>query len=214
MNTLYSNSLLTDVFKTIMGVSGRLFAGTSKTYDGMSDDAEGVQWNVATFKDKPERARLGVNLEGMKYDDWPIARFIESELKSRALLSLPVENEKIYVGFFRDAWQVTNRPAIEERSLGCSGISLEAMTDLQWKKTLEDAYACLDPQNNHRGRAKQQVTLSNSGIVKTMEVSPHLQIYTTIWSIFPADFQEARTSMQKGFDRLMPVYEYVKKCIL
>lgn len=25
----------------------------------MSDDAEGVQWNVATFKDKPERDRLG-----------------------------------------------------------------------------------------------------------------------------------------------------------
>lgn len=214
MNTQYSNSFLTDVFKTILGVSGRPFGGTSKTYDGMSDDADGVQWNVATFKDKPQRARIGVNLEGMKYKDWPIARFIESELKRRALLSMPVEKDKIYVGFFRDAWQVTNRPAIEERSLGCSGISLEEMSDLQWKKTLEEAYACLDPQNNHRGRANQQVTLSSSGIDKTMEVSPHLQIYTTIWSVSPADFQEARTSMQKGFDRLMPVYEYMKKCIL
>ncbi len=213
MDTQQSLNLVTDVFKTILGVSGRPFGGTSKTYDGMSDDAEGVQWNVATFKDKPQRARIGVNLEGMKYKDWPIARFIESELKIRALLSLPVEKDKIYLAFFRDAWQVTNRPAIEERNLGCSGISLEAMTDLQWKKTLEEAYACLDPQNNHHGRAKQQVTLSSSGIVKTMKVSPHLQIYTTIWSVSPADFQEARTSMQKGFDRLMPVYEYVRRCI-
>ena len=213
MDTQQSLNLVTDVFKTILGVSGRPFGGTSKTYDGMSDDAEGVQWNVATFKDKPQRARLGVNLEGMKYKDWPIARFIESELKNRALLSLPVEKDKIYVGFFRDAWQVTNRPAIEERSLGCSGISLEEMTGFQWKKTLDEAYACLDPQNNHRGRAKQDVTLSKSGMLKTMEVSPHLQIYTTIWSIFPADFQTAKTLMQKSFDRLMPVYEYVRGCI-
>jgi hypothetical protein len=213
MDTQQSLNLVTDVFKTILGVSGRPFGGTSKTYDGMSDDAEGVQWNVATFKDKPQRARVGVNLEGMKYKDWPIARFIESELKNRALLSLPVEKDKIYVGFFRDAWQVTNRPAIEERSLGCSGISLEEMTGFQWKKTLDEAYACLDPQNNHRGRAKQDVTLSKSGMLKTMEVSPHLQIYTTIWSIFPADFQTAKTLMQKSFDRLMPVYEYVRGCI-
>ncbi|NHQ60866.1 hypothetical protein G9409_09795 [Chlorobium sp. BLA1] len=213
MDTEKSIKLLTDAFKTILGVSGRAFGDKSKPYDGMSDDAEGVQWNVATFKDKPERARLGVNLEGMKYDDWPIARFIEGELKSRALLSLPVEKDKIYIGFFRDAWQVTNRPAIEERSLGCSGILLEEMTGFQWKKTLDEAYACLDPQNNHRGRAKQEVTLSKSGMLKMMEVSPHLQIYTTIWSNFPSDVEEAKTLMQKGFDRLMPVYEYVRTCV-
>ena len=210
MDTDKSLNLLTDVFTTILGISGRPFGGTSKPYDGMSDDADGVQWNVGVVKDKPERARLGVNLEGMKYADWPVAKFIECELKSRALLSLPVEKDKIHVGFFRDAWQVTNRPPIEERSLGCSGISLEEMTDFQWKKTLDEAYACLDPQNNHRGRAKQKVTLSKSGILKTIEVSPHLQISTTIWSIFPTDFKEAKTLMQKGFDRLMPVYEYVR----
>ena len=213
MNSDSHINLLNDTFKTILGVSGRPFGGMSKSYDGMSDDVEGVQWNVATFKDKPQRAQLGVNLEGMKYDDWPIARFIESELKNRGLLSLPVEKDKIFVGFFRDAWQVTSRPHIEERSLGCSGISLEALTDYQWVKTLEEAYACLDLQNNHRGRANQQVTLSKSGIVKTMEVSPHLQIYTTLWTISPTVLQEAKALMQKGFDRLMPVYEYVRTCV-
>ena len=56
----------------------------------------------------------------------------------------------------------------------------------------------------------QLVTLSKSGIEKEMEVSPHLTIYTWIWSSVPSDLQEAKMLMQKGFDRLLPVYEYVK----
>ena len=66
MNSDTCINLLNDTFKTILGVSGRPFGGVSKSYDGMSDDAKGVQWNVATFKDKPQMARIGVNLEGMK----------------------------------------------------------------------------------------------------------------------------------------------------
>ena len=33
------------------------------------------------------RVRLGVNLEGMKYDDWPVARLIERELSRPLLLT-------------------------------------------------------------------------------------------------------------------------------
>jgi hypothetical protein len=200
--------LITDSFRTLLGIQGRSFGGKTKSYDGISDGYEGVQWNVAVFKDRPGRARLGVNLEGMKYDGWPIARFIEHELGDRGLLALQVEKEKIHVGFERDAWQVTDRPAIEEKSIGCSGMLLDDLTDIQWKKTLEEAYACLDKSNSYRGRAKQVVT--KSGIEKEMEVSPHLTIYTWIWSSVPSDLQEAKMLMQKGFDRLLPVYEYVK----
>ncbi|NTV21635.1 MAG: hypothetical protein HGA57_09695 [Chlorobium limicola] len=199
-----------DSFRTLLGIQGRSFGSKTKSYDGISDGYEGVQWNVAVFKDRQGKARLGVNLEGMKYDGWPIARFIEYELGHRGLLALHVEKEKIHVGFERDAWQVTDRPAIEEKSIGCSGMLLDDLTDIQWKKTLEEAYACLDESNNYRGRAKQLVTLSKSGIEKEMEVSPHLTIYTWIWSSVPSDLPEAKMLMQKGFNRLLPVYEYVK----
>lgn len=201
---------ITNSFRTLLGIQGRSFGNRSTLYDGISDGYEGVQWNVAVFKDRPGKARLGVNLEGMKYDDWPIARFIEYELEHRGLLALQVEKEKIHVGIERDAWQRSGRPLIEEKSIGSCGIFLNNMTDSQWQKTLEEAYACLREENNHRGRATQLVTLLKSGIEKEMEVSPHLTIYTWIWSSVPCDLQEAKMLMQKGFDRLLPVYEYVK----
>ena len=51
---------------------------------------------------------LGVNLEGMKYNDWPVARLIEREI-SRPLLLTRYRREvarpvKVTVLWARDAW--------------------------------------------------------------------------------------------------------------
>jgi len=43
--------LITDSFRTLLGIQGRSFGGKTKFYDGISDGYEGVQWNVAVFKD-------------------------------------------------------------------------------------------------------------------------------------------------------------------
>ena len=44
---------------------------------------EGVQWHAGY----DEIAWIGVNLEGMLYDGWPIARLIKRELSNPLLLS-------------------------------------------------------------------------------------------------------------------------------
>ena len=200
-----------DSFRTLLGIQGRSFGGKTKSYDGISDGYEGVQWNVAVFKDRPGKARLGVNLEGMKYDGWPIARFIEHELEHLGLPSLPVEKDKIHIDFYREAWIPSGgRPPIKENIIKHSGILLGGLTDVLLKEMLIDASSCLAAEKNYRGRATQLVTLSKSGIEKEMEVSPHLTIYTWIWGSVPSDLPEAKMLMQKGFDRLLPVYEYVK----
>jgi len=43
---------------------------------GTSDGNEGVQWN-SSYRPGDGFVWLGVNLEGMGYDDWPVARRIE-----------------------------------------------------------------------------------------------------------------------------------------
>ena len=60
------------------------FGSPSRGVLGISDGNEGVQWN-AGYRPGDGFVRLGVNLEGMRYDDWPVARLIEQE-SSRLLL--------------------------------------------------------------------------------------------------------------------------------
>ncbi|MDE2795442.1 MAG: hypothetical protein OXL34_11540 [Gemmatimonadota bacterium] len=54
-------------------------AASSRGILGVSDGIEGVQWN-AGCRARDGTVWLGVNLEGIKYDDWPVARLIEREL--------------------------------------------------------------------------------------------------------------------------------------
>jgi hypothetical protein len=52
-----------------------------------------VQWNAwVKWHGGRQMAYAGVNLEGMVYDGWPIARFIERELGWRASLDAAMGN--------------------------------------------------------------------------------------------------------------------------
>ncbi|MDE0234381.1 MAG: hypothetical protein OXM62_05190 [bacterium] len=53
---------------------------------GISDGNEGVQWNAGYYS-HDGAVWLGVNLEGMKYDDWPVARLIEREISRPLILT-------------------------------------------------------------------------------------------------------------------------------
>ena len=77
---------LKSLFRDIVGCPGRHFGSPSPGVLGISDGNEGVQWNAG---DRPGDGFvwLGVNLEGMQYDDWPVARLIEREISRPLLLT-------------------------------------------------------------------------------------------------------------------------------
>ena len=77
---LFCQRLFRDVFQC----RGRDCGSPSRGVLGISDGNEGVQWNAGYYP-RDGAVWLGVNLEGMKYDSWPVARLIEREI-SRPLL--------------------------------------------------------------------------------------------------------------------------------
>jgi len=68
-----------NAFEKQFNVDARRFGNTHAPTKGASDNAQGVQWNIAVIRATHE-IQLGVNLEGMKYRNWPITTFIKNEL--------------------------------------------------------------------------------------------------------------------------------------
>lgn len=193
-------------FQSTFGISGRPFGASGHRWIGVSDDAKGVQWN-AGYDRQTGVAIVGVNLEGMRYDGWPIARFIERELATPMLPTFAPDLGGVIVSLMRDAWQFATRPQIAEHQIG-DRASLASLTRDSWLIMLREAYECLNPQRSHRGRAEQWVTL-NSGRVQ-MEVSPHLHLGSVIWEMTPTP-AAAEKAMRAARDSLKPLYEFVQK---
>ena len=59
------------LFREVFVCRGRDFGSPSRGVLGISDGNEGVQWNAGYYI-RDGAVWLGVNLEGMKYDDWPL----------------------------------------------------------------------------------------------------------------------------------------------
>jgi hypothetical protein len=198
-------------FEQSFELKGKTFGQSGKA-SGVSDGSAGVQWN-ALYDPESSQARLGVNLEGITYDGWPIARFIERELDRPALatgVAIGLEAaEKIIVNLRRDAWQVSARLPIDEWKIGDLPTPLSQLSVESWIETLEEAYQCLDAKRGFRGRAEREVTLSVSGRRVVREVSPHLNISTVIWSGAIGSEQSARNAISLGRERLAPIHNYV-----
>ena len=184
-------------FTKVFGANPQPFGNAALRIGGFSDGKAGVQWNVAYHPDD-ERLWVGVNLEGMQYDDWPIARMIERELKEPSLVEL-VKNDAgladVQLLWRRDYWQANSRPAIEERI-----IESKALGDLDnevWRGSLIQALACLDKRRKYRGRGRQTVTLPNGTPVEG-EVSPHLtfEYFAQNPTSYEDFFREAKGRMQ------------------
>ena len=71
-----------NAFNSILGVKGKPFDNQK----GVSDNIKGVQWNIAITENG--ESKLGVNLEGMQYKNWPITTFLETERKNLHFPSL------------------------------------------------------------------------------------------------------------------------------
>ncbi|CAM4316886.1 GIY-YIG nuclease family protein [Vibrio neonatus] len=202
---------LLQLFNSLLNVKGRPFGQLNKPYFGISDGHQGVQWNLSVSVDTGIAA-LGVNLEGLKYKDWPISKFILTELNKRRIFEIieKIENpSSVFVRFSRDAWQVTSRPNIVEKYLGGQEFMCSALAEGKWEETLREALECLNEKNNFQGRTKQIVTLENpprnGEQIRLMEVSPHL----TIWSPLKLT-GNIESHLRNKIEELQPFYDWVK----
>jgi len=203
---------LLQLFASLLNVKGRPFGQLNKPIFGVSDGNEGVQWNLSVSTDTGI-IRLGVNLEGMRYSNWPISEFIQSEIRNpriEEITSRLVNPDNIFIRFSRDAWQATSRPLIVEKYLGGKEFSFAECNTSQWLRILTEALACLNKETNFCGRVKQTITLEskpkNGEQVRVMEVSPHL----TIWS--PLRLSEnMEERLESKVAEIKPVYDWVKE---
>ena len=192
------------LFRDLFACEGRRFGSRSLGVLGISDGCEGVQWNAA-YSERNGAARLGVNLEGMLYDGWPVARLIERETSHPILLTEYRDRvprpHLVTVSWWRDAWQVSSRVRIKESRLSPTPIALDRLDGDGWAHALRQARECLDPKRGYRGRRRTKVTLRRSGRIAERWVSPHLQ--------FTARFAEDSTrALRRAKDNLEVLREF------
>ena len=189
-----------DLFRDVFDCSGQRFGSLSLGLLGISDGREGVQWNAAYFRSE-QTASLGVNLEGMKYDDWPVARLIERELSQPLLLTeyraRVARPEMVTVRWHRDAWQAAIRVPIKESSLDPTPIALHRLGSEGWKRALRSARECLNPKRGYRGRRRTKVTLRRSGQVVERQVTPHLHFEMCLASPHSVKRDERRATSRR-----------------
>ncbi|MDE2763543.1 MAG: hypothetical protein OXQ94_05620 [Gemmatimonadota bacterium] len=200
---------LKSLFRDIFQCRGRDFGSPSRGVVGISDGNEGVQWNAGYYS-HDGAVWLGVNLEGMKYDDWPVARLIEREISRPLLLTRyrpqVARPDKVTVLWSRDAWQYSARRAIKGANIDPTPVALDRLDGQGWAEALRRARECLNPRRQHRGRRKVPVTLLPSKRYPwerevEMEVSPHLKIRTQLVGI-------TSRAMREGRDDLEGIWEF------
>jgi hypothetical protein len=190
------------------------FGSPSLQLDGICDGTAGVQWSAWVEWHGPQQmAYASVNLEGMVYDGWPVARFIERERQQPKLLEVRSEVRdpaRIEVIWYRDAWQVSARPPIREKRIGASPCLLHSLSGAAWTSMLEEAYECLDAAREHRGRTRQTLTMS-TGSRRSFDVSPHFQLRQAFWPRDPATRSGWRAGLDQAMGNLRPLHRMVRE---
>jgi hypothetical protein len=206
---------LIDAFATLtrtIPAAEHRFGSPSLERAGICDGTRGVQWNAwVKWHGGRQMAYAGVNLEGMIYDGWPVARFIERELADPHVLDARAEVEdptSVEVIWYRDAWQAAARLPIVQRRIGGSPHLLHTLTEEDWRAMLIEARECLDPERGYRGRGRQRVT-TTAGNEREMAVSPHLQIRQAFWPRDPSTPDGWRTSLDAAMGNLRPLHRVV-----
>lgn len=186
----------------------RRFGSPAKRFGGLSDDNQGVQWS-AGFNPVDGRRWLAINLEGKKYDNWPIADLILNELDRPLLPSLVSQCGRDINGeivWQRDYWQRTAKPPIFEHYILPTPVTFLGLTEEQWREALHGALTCLDPARGYRGRATQEVTLRVANkMVPDGEVSPHLSLK------YLGPFTDWKSFLTEGKARLWPFHEWASQ---
>ena len=209
------SQLLVEAFSSLtrtIPADENMFGSPSLQVSGICDGTRGVQWNAwIEWQDKRQMAYAGVNLEGMVYDGWPVARLIERELAAPRLPSAVTDvadPHHVELIWYRDAWQVSARPPIVEKLIGKSPVLLHALDVEEWGRMLREAYDCLDASRGRRGRAEQRLTMS-SGKKRSYRVSPHLQLRQAFWPREPSRLAGWRASLDETMSNLRPLHRLV-----
>jgi len=164
-------------FSRVFGSKSKEFGSAALKVGGLCDATPGVQWHAGYDPDQDQQF-AGVNLEGMQYDDWPIARLLGAEMKQPTLPRLAAGNPALHDVMLlmeRDYWRVQSRPRIQERNIGPTPLRLGDLTPADWDACVREAYDCLDGKRKRQGRGRQTVTLVSGEQVEG-EVSPHLML--------------------------------------
>jgi hypothetical protein len=200
-------------FAAAVAPNPRRFGTIADGHLGVSDGHRGVQWNAWVNRDPPEFG-LGVNLEGLKYDDWPIARFIQRELVGPGLFDVISEMNapnRAALTWFRDYWKHASRPKIRERYIVYRA-RLDALHPDAWHRYLLEAQGCLNASTGSSGRARQRVTLATSGRVVEGWVSPHLHFAFVLDPTFlQRDLKDGQTVLGYARRQLKPLYSFVER---
>lgn len=206
---------LVDAFSTLtrtIPADENRFGSPSLQASGICDGTRGVQWNAWIEWDGARQiAYAGVNLEGMTYNGWPVARLIERELARPTLpdaRSGVADPRRVEVIWYRDAWQVAARPPIREKLIGNSPTLLHALTNEDWAAMLTEAYDCLDAARGHRGRAEQKLT-TTSGKKRVYSVSPHFQLRQAFWPREASRLAGWRASLDETMSNLRPLHRAI-----
>jgi hypothetical protein len=210
-------SVILQSFVSRLQIKPRPWGQFSSDRFGLSDGVDGVQWNIAVHRQTRD-ITLGVNLEGMKYSDWPIATVIQSELKHPTVEAMKAKidsQEHIFLSFVRDAWQMASRPAIVDKYFGGRPYKLSEINNELWHKILLEARECLDESKNFQGRSKQLVTFQkpsrSGGQIRMMEVSPHLNIHTKVDVALSDDEDKLSTTIGNAIEELRPIHDWLSR---
>jgi len=206
--------LLREAFEEVIHPDAvKHFGGNSGRYEGWHDGNPGVQWNTGIDRGGLS-PYLGVNLEGMMYDGWPIARLIVREIadpRLREIIRQLRRPDEIEVHLWRDAWQASMRPEIAEGRIGRTPVSLRDLTDEEWRQALLEARSCLTEERGVWRRAVQTVTSLPRRRQALMSVSPHLQFRLRPWWRVPSERGARIEAMQAARERLQSIYDFVRE---
>ncbi len=198
-------------FREVFNVEPRSFGLKTSVYSGFSDGNQGVQWNIIVNRNTGQ-VSLGVNLEGVKYDNWPITNLLLKERDDCVLLELiNIECAKnINISMTRDAWQAAARPEIAERFISPQNLKLSELTHSQWNNIIKQSLACLDKRSDYRKRGIQAVYLSKSKVKKEMPTSPHLNFNIQIFDHKPTNLSSLIEAVKRAKNLLMPLYKFTR----
>jgi hypothetical protein len=178
---------------------------------GISDGNNGVQWNAGADSDwtdnGPFSGRVGVNLEGLTYDNWPIDRLIERELSRFSLFRMRDDikrPDEITVRWTKDVW-AGPRPRVDLQKF--LDVRLSDLSENQWRSALNTAQRCLNRTEAHRRRGRQVTTVR--GVTTEREVSPHLQVTRELWRDEPPPQADLGERMRRARIQLDPIYRMV-----
>jgi hypothetical protein len=195
-------------FAEMLKTKAKPFGQLNRPYFGVSDNNDGVQWNLRIYRGSGAAA-LGVNLEGLSYEGkWPIATFLLKEFKEPTLHQL-LQNftnpNAVDVSLTRDAWLPSgSRLSIVEAQIGGDIHPLSHLTQEKWSAIIAEGLECLNVSKGYRGRIKQAVTHTSDGRITEKWVTPHLTLRTELSPV-----GSAAERLHKCFDVLRPVYDWV-----